>query len=270
MSLVRGFIIFADGPEYIKQAYLCAMSIRASKNKYPVSIITCDLVPDEYAKVFEHIIPIPDYQKEDSRFQTEHRWKVYDVSPYDETVVLDADVLVLEDLEYFWALMKGKDIYYTTNVNTYRQEIVTNDFYRKVFTANGLPNVYNTLHFFRKCDKSKEFFTTLKFVSNNWKTVYQQFCKSHMPTTPSMDVTAAIAALITETDVTNNIVIVTHMKPLIQNWRYNVEKWNNYVGVYLTDDLTLKIGNHRQRGVFHYTESNFVTDEVIRRYVCQS
>ena len=36
----KGFLIYAKGDEYIKQAYLCTLSIKTSKNSYPVTLVT--------------------------------------------------------------------------------------------------------------------------------------------------------------------------------------------------------------------------------------
>lgn len=267
----KGFLIYAEGEVYIKQAYLCALSILTSGNKYPVSIVTCDTVPNEYKQVFDQIIPIPWYEKSDSRFKTEHRWKLYHATPYDETIVLDSDVLVLQDLDYFWNLMRNYDLYYPTRAFTYRKELVTSDYYRKAFTANKLPNVYNALHYFKKCDKCKEFFAWIELVSNNWELFYGHFCKEFYPKAPSMDITCAIALKIMDidteaTNIRQDAPMLVHMKPKIQNWRKQTTTWQDKVGVYLSDDLNLKIGNHLQNTVFHYTENDFVTDDIIGKY----
>jgi len=267
----KGFVIYAVGEDYIKQAYLCAMSIHASGNKYPVSIITCDLLPEEYKWVFDKVIDIPWYKNTESRFHTEHRWKIYHATPYDETVVLDSDVLVLQDLEYMWSFLKNYDIFYPTRVFTYRKELVTSNYYRKAFVANQLPNVYNTLHYFKKNEKCKEYYAWIELISNNWELFYGHFCKEYFPKVPSMDITCAIAAKIMDidTEITNarqDIPELVHMKPAIQGWLNKVSEWQNRVGVYLTDDLKLKIGNHLQDTVFHYTANDFVTDTIIGKY----
>lgn len=267
----KGFVIFADGDEYVRQAYLCAMSIRSTNNEYPVSIITSNEVPDTYQWIFDKIIDIPWYEKTDTRFKTEHRWKIYHATPYEETVVLDSDVLVLQNLDYMWRFLSNYELYYPTRVFTYRKEPITSDYYRKAFTANNLPNVYNTLHYFKKCDKAKEFYSWIELISNNWELFYGNFCKDFYPKEPSMDVTCAIASKIMDidTEITNlrqDLPVIVHMKPKIQGWLNVVSEWQTRVGVYLTDDLKLKIGNHLQDTVFHYTENDFVTESIIGKY----
>lgn len=266
----KGFLIYAEGEEYVKQAYLCAMSVMASHNMYPVSVVTNDL-PEEYRWAFDEVIEIPWYTESDSRFKTEHRWKLYHASPYEQTIVLDSDILVLHDLEYFWDFLEDFHLYFPARVMTYRQEIVTSDYYRKAFTDNDLPNFYNAVHYFRKSELAHEFYEWVELVTNNWELFYGNFCKEHFPKEPSMDITTAIVARIMDIDdeISNrgySAPYIVHMKPAIQGWRTTPQTWQKKVGTYLTDDLQLKIGNHLQDTVFHYTENDFVTPEIIRKY----
>ena len=55
----EGFVLFADGEEYVKQSYLSALSIKSSKNHKPVCLITSTEVNSRYKKAFDHVIDIP-------------------------------------------------------------------------------------------------------------------------------------------------------------------------------------------------------------------
>ena len=70
----------------------------------------------------------------------------------------------------------------------------------------------------------------------------------------------------TFTNSTIDLPMIVHMKPSIQNWLNQTSKWQDRVGTYVTDDAILKVGNHLQDTVFHYTENDFVTDNIIRKY----
>ena len=87
----------------------------------------------------------------------------------------------------------------------------------------------------------------------------------------SMDVSAAIVTklLDCETQITNKkstYPTFTHMKPHNQGWNTITETWQERVGVYLKPNLELIIGNHKQDGIFHYTENNFVTTKILKLY----
>lgn len=269
----RGFLICAEGDEYLRQAYLCALSLLKSSNKYPVSLVTNDVIENEkFRKVFDQILPIPWYHYDDSKLRVKNRWKLYHVTPYENTIVLDSDVLVLQDLEYFWDIVEDYDVYYPSNVLTYRKELVKKDnFYRKTFYENNLVNYYNTVHFFKKCDFSFEFYKWLEFVVNNWEHLYGIFCKNSYPNGPSMDLNVAITAKILdcEGDITNfnqTAPSIVHMKPKIQGWYNENEVWQNCVKTILNNKMELKIGNYIQDSVFHYTEDDFLTEDIIKKY----
>jgi hypothetical protein len=269
----EGFAIFADGKDYVTQAYLCALSIRASKNHKPICLITNNKLSKKQQAVFDHVVDIPWYKKDKSSLKVNNRWKVYHVSPFEKTIVLDSDTLVLHNLDYFWKYLENFNLYFPSKVFTYRQEAVNElkNPYRKAFRANNLPNFYNAVHYFKKSQFSQEFYKWVELVTNNWELFYGHYCKEYYPKEPSMDVTVAIVSKILDcdTEITNykqDIPNIVHMKPLIQNWNSTTSVWQDRVGAYLTEDLELKIGNHRQTTIFHYTENDFCKETIIQKY----
>jgi hypothetical protein len=270
----RGYVLLAnntDSCDYIRMAYALALSIKKTQSAVnAVSLITNTSVDDKYRSVFDKIIPVPWSQDDTTRFKVNDRWKIYHATPYEETVVLDCDMLVFDDLSRYWEVFSKYDIYYTNKVKDYRGNYVTSDFYRKAFTANNLPNLYSALHYFKKRDTAKEFYNWVELITNNWELFYGKFVSEHYPGEPSMDVTAALAAKILgiENMVTgsaNDSVTFTHMKPMIQDWRNPTENWLDGVGVYFNKTCQMKIGNFQQQGIFHYVEKDFLTDRIIQK-----
>jgi len=267
----KGFLLYSNGEKYLKQAILCAMSLKVTNKNIPVSIITNDKVDTNFENLFDQIIPIPWIDHDDTRYDILNRWKTYHVSPYKYSIVLDVDTLVVENIDHWWNFFKNYDLYFLSKVFTYRKYIVNDNYYRKAFVANKLPNLYTGMYFFQKNDTSKEFFSWLEIVSKNWELFYGQYCKEYYPKKPSMDVSVAIVSKILDIDqfITNkkiNFLHFTHMKTKIQGWNTEYESWQDYVGTYLTDDLRLIIGNYLQSGVFHYTEDSFLSDTIFDRY----
>jgi len=273
--MTKGYVVLAqntDTIDYIRQAYALALSLKLSQQTVSnISIITDDIVPEEYKSVFENIIPIPwGDAAVDSRFKVENRWKIYHASPYDQTVVLDTDMLVLDDLNSFWNTFENYDVYYTGKVLDYRNKIVTDDYYRKAFTANQLPNLYSGLHYFKKGDFAKEFYSWVEVITNNWELFYGKFVSEHYPERASMDITAALAAKVMDvsekvTNIKHDPVTFIHMKSRIQGWTEPTDSWMQSVAVYFDDACELKIANYRQQGVFHYTEKDFLTDKIVSK-----
>jgi hypothetical protein len=271
----KGYVVLAqntDTIDYVRQAYALALSLKLSQRSVSnVSIITDDVVPEEYKSVFENIIPIPwGDASAGSRFKVENRWKIYHASPYDQTVVLDTDMLVLDDLSSFWDTFEHYDVYYTGKVLDYRSKAVTSDYYRKAFTANQLPNLYSGLHYFKKGEFAKEFYSWVEIITNNWELFYGKFVSEYYPDRASMDITAALAAKVMDvaekvTNTQHDPVTFVHMKSRIQGWAEPTDSWMQSVAVYFDDACELKIANYRQQGVFHYTEKDFLTDKIVSK-----
>jgi hypothetical protein len=273
--MTKGYVVLAqntDTIDYVRQAYALALSLKLSQSTVSnISIITDDQVPEEYKSVFENIIPIPwGDAAVNSRFKVENRWKIYHASPYDQTIVLDTDMLVLDDLTSFWNTFEHYDVYYTSKVLDYRNKLVTSDYYRKAFTANHLPNLYSGLHYFKKGDFAKEFYSWIEVITNNWEMFYGHFVSEHYPDRASMDITAALAAKVMDvseqvTNTKHDPVTFVHMKSRIQGWTEPTDSWMQSVAVYFDDACELKIANYRQQGVFHYTEKDFLTDKIVSK-----
>lgn len=261
----RGIFLLAQNTQenYVRQACLCAASIKKSNPDLSVTIATNDFIPEKYKKYFDNILDIPGEDLAvDETWKVSNRAKIYKLSPYDETIVLDTDMIVLTDISEWWNQLKDYDVYFTSKPTTYRGEVVTSNFYRKTFVKNDLPSVYVGVHYFKKTEFATEFFTWLETIVINWKEFYKQHLEYARPEYCSIDVCAAIAVKILDCyhKVTSTSALYptfTHMKPKAQNWLRSVSSWQDYVGAYLSDDYEFRIGNYKQTGVFHYTEKSF-------------
>ena len=271
MKQKQGYLMFAVGNDCVEQACLCAMSIKATQTINNVSIVTDDTIPKKYKKLFDKVIKIPWKDSSlPSHYITEHRWKLYHVTPYDETVVLDTDMLFLSDVTDWWGMLRTYKVFYSTKAKTFRGKDVTSDYYRKTFTANNLPMIYCAFHYFKKCDFAQEFYKAVEDVTNNQDLFYSKFAPKLTPSTYSMDVASAIAirVLDVENEVTSksNLGRFTHMKSRCQDFIDPSNSWQDVVPTYISDDLELKIGNYKQDDILHYTENSFVTPQIISKY----
>jgi len=271
--MTKGIVLIAQNSEYnyVEQACALAMSIRAT-NDAKVCLLTNDKVPSRYVDLFDVIKEIPwEDDSKDMSWKVANRWKLYHASPYDETIVMDTDMLVLQNLDSWWNFLSNYEVFYTSKVYTYRGDEVNDTYYRKTYIANNLPNVYAGFHYFKKCDFAKEFYTMLELVMNNWQLFYGKYASKEYQNWLSVDTSTAIVTKILDCEdrITNKKVSFpsfTHMKPRIQGWYNPSETWRSRVGAYLTDDLQLKIGNHQQQGIFHYTEKEFLDQSKIQKY----
>lgn len=258
---------------YVQQACVCAMSIKATNPDSNICLITNDTVPSEYVQLFSDIVEIPwgDKAKKTS-WKVGNRWKIYHACPYENSIVLDTDMLVLDNITKWWNFLQHQDLYYVSRVKTYRGEWANNDYYRKSFRIHNLPNLYSGFHYFNKSEFAHEFYNHLELVMNNWELFQEQFVGGkYFQKDCSVDVSSAIVATILDCgeQITSKIEHPTfvHMKAHSQNWKKMISsRWQDQVGVYLNSNLQLKIGNYQQNGIFHYTEKDFLTSRIEKTY----
>lgn len=257
--MLRGYLLVAMGDDYVTQACLCAKSIRETQKINNVSILTSDPVPEKYTNLFDKVIEVPWHDKNARSFYvTEHRWKNFHVTPYSETVVLDTDMIFIDDVSHWWDYLEHKSIAFITNIIDYKGNLIDNDYYRKTFTANNLPNIYNAFHYFKKDDVSLEYYKILESVCNNYQEYYKIFAPKITPSKSSMDVNHAIAVLVSNIqDFNIESGSFVHMKSKLQGWETASENWTDDIPFYVDSNFNIKIGNYRQSGILHYTEHKF-------------
>lgn len=265
--MTKGIVVLAQNNEnndYVEQACLLAMSLK-NHNTTLISLVTNDTVPEEYINLFDKIIPIPFNDSANaSEWKVENRWKIYHASPYDETIVMDTDMLVLQNIDTWWKFLSNYELYFTSNVLTYKGTKANTGYYRQTFIENNLPNLFAGFHYFKKCEFAQEFYHWLELVVNNWQAFYEQHLDGvSRPKHVSIDVCAAIVAKILdcESSITNKITkfpSFTHMKPYCQGWKEVQSSWQDQVGFYISKDGNIKIGNYVQTGILHYTENDFI------------
>ena len=281
-KLSRGFLTIAENNNiinYVRLAYGLALSIKATQSetsKVSIGVTPGTDVPDRYRDVFDEVIELPwEDHAENSHWKMENRWKIYHITPYDETINVDSDMLFTSDIKDWWDILAKKSFNPTVDVKTYRNEDVTGDFYRKVFIKNDLPNIYTGLMFFKKDNIVKELFELVEIIFKNWETFYYEFLDHERPGYVSADVVYGLATKILDMkdDLTNgddgNIPTFVHMKSQIQNWNLNTERDINWMGIvpsYVTPNLEIKIAQYKQTLPFHYHIKKFLTDDIIYTY----
>lgn len=268
----KGFLVLAqntDTVDYVQQAYALALSIKLSQNDVDkLSLITNDPVPEEYKSAFDQIIPIPYFNKDvNSSFKTEHRYQMYYATPYEETIVLDTDMLLLDDISLWWEYCNNHEIKFCNRIKNHKLETVVDTVHRKAFVSNKLSSPYFALHYFKKCDYAREFYKVLEFVCNNWQWCWTKFAPENYQDWSSMDLAVAITIEIlgaheTVLDVNSPMEFI-HMKTPLQNWKTGESSWQKSVLYNFTGELT--VGNIRQQKLFHYVEKDFLSPKIIKK-----
>lgn len=264
----KGICIFAQNNNkfnYVEQAYFLAKSIKKFNPTESVCIITNDDV-SEYESTFDHVVRIEQDDTIYSSWRIENRAKVFDLTPYDETIVFDSDVLLTHSTADLWSLLDSKELYFTTEVINHRGNTVTQDtVHRKTFIENNLPNIYSAFFYFKSTDKNKQFFDLLKSIVENYQEVYKQMTPNSKQQFCSIDVSIAICCKLLDVKLDSTLWPVIHMKTPLQDLQ-KVKYWADSVLVYANDDGVF-INNYKQNGVLHYVEKNFTENESIKEWI---
>lgn len=254
--------------DYVKMAYALALSIKnTQKPGYDqVALIINDKKYLDNLKsiwVFDQII------EWDKKSFWDGRSYMDELSPFESTVCLDVDMIFTRDcshwIDYF---IENTDLYICSSVLTYRGEQVTNDFYRKAFVRNELPNLYSLYTFFKKgSELSKQFFSLVKKITECPIEFNNTFLSEYKPKILGTDEIFALSAKILDIsdDVSYDLPFlkIVHLKPMIQNWPWPADDVTHHVGLYLDVNGNFKIGNFQQTGIVHYVVKDFMTDENI-------
>jgi hypothetical protein len=258
----------SSSADYLKMAYALAMSIKhtqkAGYDKVALVIDNPALLDNLKSPwVFDHVIEWRQETYWDGRSWMDK------LSPFDATVCLDADMLFFRDyshwIDYF---LENSDLYIVNKVKNYRGDIAVDEYYRRCFKENDLPNLYSLYTFFKKNSPvADDFFELGRYIIKNPKEFTNHFLSKFKPkqlgTDEAFSLSAKLLGIDNEISYDLDFPEVLHLKPMIQGWPWPAEKWSDHVGFYFNKDCYLKIGNYQQTCIVHYVEKDKITDEVI-------
>jgi hypothetical protein len=175
---MKGILIYAFNNEsinYFRQAVWCADRI----NKYlnlPVTIVTDEVSIGETKCTHNLIISQaqsggyrifnPGRNSDSDTWYNGNRYQSYNLSPYEQTIVLDSDYIVCSDqlLRLFDTSIEVtamKNVYDVTNRNQFSP-------YKSISDNRGLHHYWATVLYFRKGQLSEEFFDILTMIKTNY------------------------------------------------------------------------------------------------------
>ncbi len=187
----RGYLIPAidsESIDYLSCAQQLARSIRQWHPDANISAITVKRCNDP---VFDHVVPLPNGDQ--GGFAND--WQCFAASPYRQTIKLEADMVIASPIDHWWDMLQHKDLVISTGARDFYDQPADSRYYRKVFDANHLPDVYNAITYWRVSPTAQEFFRLVRNIFENW-TEYKTLLK-FSDDVPSTDLVYAIAAQIT-------------------------------------------------------------------------
>lgn len=238
-----------DSTTYYKCAIALEKSIKQVMPNANVTIITNDMLP------YGDLAP-------NESWKLINDWQVYEASPYDETIKLEADMYIPRNIDHWWDVLTKKDIVVSNSIRNFKQEISNNRFYRRFIDDNNLPDVYNAITYFKKSDMAKKFFNIVKDVFENWEE-YKSILKCNPSEIVTTDWAYSIACHIVGIENTTipafEEMSMVHMKQYINDCP--TENWTDTF-VYECLPNQIRIQTVPQQYPFHYHIKNF-SDKIL-------
>jgi hypothetical protein len=189
-------------------------------------------------------------------------WQVYEASPYDETIKLEADMYIPRSIEHWWDVLSQKDVVVCNTIRNFKQEISDVRVYRRFIDDNNLPDAYNAITYFKKSDTAKQFFDIVRNVFENWDE-YKAILKCNPDELVTTDWAYAIACHIMGVENTMlpsfTEMSMVHMKSFINGTP--TENWTDTF-VYECLPNQIRIQTVPQYYPFHYHIKTF-SDKIL-------
>jgi hypothetical protein len=186
----KGIVIFGVNNERVDYVQLAIMAATFVKKNMPGtdvclisdenSVVVSGGI-DELLKTFSHVQIIPENTVEQfenkraykdtqyyhvvDRFRNETRSLVYNLSPFDETLLIDSDFLIMNNnLSKIWGSVED------VMINNQALGLNHNELHGQEFRLNpfGIKMYWATLIYFRKGEKAQTLFNLVDHIKDNW------------------------------------------------------------------------------------------------------
>ena len=277
LDMSRGFLTMAQNSvtgDYVACAEALALSLRWTQlgpHKLSILVPQGQVIPG--AHPFDQIIEFDPYGTDPGKWNAHTKVLALQHTPYDETILLDADMIFPSDISWWWDILGQWETLFCTQVKTYRGDPVDeeNNPYREEFRKNNLPNIYTALMYFRNTAATSLLFTQANIITEGW----EWYSKHRLPervtrdATDDMSFACALMERNLEHEMTSKVDFgfsFTHMKTGIQGFKDGKmmrEDWTRLLNSYIRNDAALTVGNYRQFLPFHYHDRSFLTNDML-------
>lgn len=227
----RGYVIPAIGKEYVACAQQLSNSILKFHPDANITIITEEMLP----------------HGRQGKFADD--WQMFAVSPYRQTIKLEADMICASPIDHWWTLFERRDVVISQGARDFYDQLAKSRYYRKLFDENNLPDVYNAITYWRVSQTAKDFFILVRNIFENWNE-YKKLLK-FPDDEPTTDVVYAMSAIIMGEE---NLTLPKGLGPTIVHMkRYiNPIQSTNWTKELVWETDPFRINTVAQWGLVHY------------------
>jgi hypothetical protein len=234
----RGYVIPAIGSVYEACAEQLVRSLRQFHPTANVTIVTANMLP---------------YGDQGG---WANDWQMFAVSPYRQTIKLEADMIVASPVDHWWTLFELRDVVISQGCRDFYGQPSSVRTYRKCFDINHLPDVYNAVTYWRLSSTAKEFFDLVRQIFEHW-TEFRKLLK-FADDQPSTDVAYAMAAKIMGPE---RVTLPAGVGPSIVHMKRGINpiKTDDWTQELIWETDPFRINTIAQQGFVHYHSKDWRT-----------
>jgi hypothetical protein len=158
----KGILTIAIGKKYVKQAMYLAYSCMLNAPHTLRAVITDS--PDTLSNFYDIIIP---YHDNDDPFSIKTR--LFELSPFQKTLYLDADSLVFHPIDDYWNYLDRNHYVYEGAKLTAGEWYFDIKKICQTIHASWIPKFNSGMLLFDKSDNARQIFNTANYYFNNYQ-----------------------------------------------------------------------------------------------------
>ena len=227
----RGYLIPAIGKSYQRCAEQLASTILKFHPQANITVVTKEMLP---------------YGDQGG---WANDWQMFKVSPYRQTIKLEADMIAAGPVDHWWTLLEKRDVVISQGCRTFYNQPAQSRYYRKMFDENNLPDVYNAITYWRLSKTAQEFFQLVRNIFEHWND-FRRLLK-FPDDVPSTDVVYAMAAVIMGPE---QVTLPVGLGPTIVHMKKHINyiQSNNWTQELVWENNPFRINTIAQWGFVHY------------------
>lgn len=259
----RGFVIIAENTELVDYIQCSNLLVKSLKNTMPnekVALLTDNVNNPNLSNLYDYVIQLEDVtslvSNPNKDWKLYNDFQVYKLSPFVETIKLEADMYIPRSISHWFDICKHKDVVVCTSIRDFKGNISNETFYRETIISNSLPNTYNAITYFKKTKLAEHFFNVVKDIFCNWEQ-YSTFIIADRREEVTTDVVYSMASCIVgieETTLPNTDISFIHMKKIINDSKN--EEWIEEYTTEIYPDV-MRINTHTVLYPLHYHIKSF-------------
>lgn len=269
----RGVLTIAQNSsvDYVELAYVQCQSLRRTNPGLPYAIITDantdSSIPCRIRQKFDKIVVLPSDLAADQDWKLMNESQMFDLTPFRETLKVEADLIFTANISHWWRALEYRDCVISQGCLDHKGRPATSRIYRSAFDANGLPDLYTGLMYWRRSIEAMELFRLVRNLQINWNDIRKELKQSGeiaLDQHSSTDLVFALAAKILGPDrftLPIDWFRMVHLKPGIMGLSGRELAWHQQV-MHDSGPESFIIAGHLQINPVHYHDKSWRPEHV--------